>query len=63
VEDPTLRFGDPWVMALVGAVGTTLLAATGCTNKRRRALVAELLGASYRPGQMTYDCAGCAGTG
>jgi hypothetical protein len=52
---PALRFGDPRVMALVGALSTTLLAATGFTNKRLRALVAELLGTPYRPGQMTYD--------
>ena len=52
---PALRFGDPRVMALVGALCTTVLAATGFTNKRLRALVAELLGTPYRPGQMTYD--------
>jgi hypothetical protein len=52
---PALRFGDPRVMALVGALCTTLLAATGFTNKSLRALVAELLGTPYRPGQMTYD--------
>jgi hypothetical protein len=52
---PALRFGDPRVMALAGALCTTVLAATGFTNKRLRALVAELLGTSYRPGQMTYD--------
>ena len=37
---PALRFGDPRVMALVGALCTTLLAATGSTNKSVRALVA-----------------------
>jgi predicted MarR family transcription regulator len=42
-------------MALVGALCTTLLAATGCTNKRLRALVTGLLGTSYSHGQMTYD--------
>jgi hypothetical protein len=52
---PALRFGDPRVMALVGALCTTLLAATGFTNKRLRALAAEPLGTPYRPGQMTYD--------
>jgi hypothetical protein len=50
-----LRFGDPRVMALAGALCTTLLAATGFTNKSLRALVAGLLGTPYRPGQMTYD--------
>jgi len=43
------------VMALVGALCTTLLAATGFTNKSLRALVAELLGTSHSHGQMTYD--------
>jgi hypothetical protein len=52
---PALRFGDPRVMALVGALCTTLLAATGFTNKSLRALVAGLLGTPYRHGQMTYD--------
>jgi hypothetical protein len=52
---PALRFGDLWVMALVGALCTTLLAATGFTNKRLRALVAGLLGTSSSRGQMTYD--------
>jgi hypothetical protein len=50
-----LRFGDPRVMALTGALCQTLLAATGFTNKRLRALIAGLLGSDYRPGQMTYD--------
>jgi hypothetical protein len=40
--------------ALVGALCTTVVAATGFTNKRLRALVAGLLGTPYRPGQMTY---------
>src|SRR6266487_5401134 len=52
---PALRFGDPRVMALVGALCTTVLAATGFTNKSLRALVGGLLGTPYRPGQMTYD--------
>jgi len=52
---PALRFGDPRVMALPGALCQTLLAATGFTNKRLRALIAGLLGSDYRPGQMTYD--------
>src|SRR6266540_1702550 len=42
-------------MALVGALCTTLLAATGFTNKSLRALVGGLLGTSYSHGQMTYD--------
>ena len=52
---PALRFGDPRVMALAGALCQTLLAATGITNKSLRALMTGLLHASYTPGQMTYD--------
>jgi hypothetical protein len=52
---PALRFGDPRVMALTGALCHTLLAATGFTNKSLRALTAGLLGSDYRPSQMTYD--------
>jgi hypothetical protein len=48
---PALRFGDRRVMALVGALCTTVLAATGFTNKRLRALIAGLLGTAYRPGR------------
>jgi predicted MarR family transcription regulator len=42
-------------MALVGALCSTLLAATGFTNKHLRVLIAGLLGSDYRPNQMTYD--------
>jgi hypothetical protein len=52
---PALRFGDPRVMALTGALCHTLLAATGFTNKHLRVLIAGLLGSDYRPNQMTYD--------
>ena len=52
---PALRFGDPRVMALAGALCNTLLAATGITNKSLRALMTGLLHAPYTPGQMTYD--------
>jgi hypothetical protein len=45
-----LRFGDPRVMALPGALCQTLLAATGFTNKRLRAVIAGLLGSDYRSG-------------
>ena len=34
---------------------STLLAATGITNKSLRALMTGLLAAPYTPGQMTYD--------
>ncbi len=50
---PALRFGDPRVMALAGALCQTLLAATGFTNKNLRVLIAGLLGSAYTPGQMT----------
>jgi hypothetical protein len=52
---PALRFGDPRVMALAGALCATLLTATGITNKSLRALMTGLLHAPYTPGQMTYD--------
>jgi hypothetical protein len=52
---PALRFGDPRVMALAGALCTTLLAATGITNKSLRALMTGLLHTTHSPGQMTYD--------
>lgn len=52
---PALRFGDPRVMALAGALCNTLLTATGITNKSLRALMTGLLAAPYSPGQMTYD--------
>jgi hypothetical protein len=52
---PALRFGDPRVMALTGALCQTLLAATGFTNTSLRAVIAGLLGSDYRPSQMTYD--------
>ena len=52
---PALRFGDPRVTALAGALAATLTAATGITNKSLRALITGLLHAPYTPGQMTYD--------
>ena len=52
---PALRFGDPRVTALAGALAATITAATGITNKSLRALIAGLLNARYTPGQMTYD--------
>jgi hypothetical protein len=48
---PALRFGDPRVMALAGALCQTLLAATGFTNKNLRVLTAGLLGSAYTPGR------------
>ena len=53
---PALRFGDPRVTALAGALASTLTAATGITNKSLRALITGLLhNPAYTPGQMTYD--------
>jgi hypothetical protein len=52
---PALRFGDPRVTALAGALCNTLLTASGITNKSLRALMTGLLAAPYTGGQMTYD--------
>jgi hypothetical protein len=50
-----LRFGDPRVMALVGALCIAINAAAGFTNRSLRAQVAGLLGTPYSASQMTYD--------
>ncbi|WP_448072472.1 hypothetical protein [Georgenia yuyongxinii] len=52
---PALRFGDPRVMALVGALLITLNAVTGFTNRSLRAQVSGLLGTEYSMGQASYD--------
>src|SRR3981081_4839339 len=44
---PALRFGDPRVQALAGALCVTLHAVTGLTNKSLRALMTGLLGSNY----------------
>ncbi len=44
---PALRFGDPRVQALAGALCTSVLAVTGITNKSLRALMTGLLGGTY----------------
>ena len=46
---PALRFGDPRVTALAGALAATLAAATGITNKSLRALITRLLHVPYAP--------------
>ena len=54
---PALRFGDPRVQALAGALCASLLAVTGITNKSLRALMTGLLGAPYTMNQASYDLA------
>jgi hypothetical protein len=54
---PALRFGDPRVQALAGALCHTLHAVTGITNKSLRALMTGLLGTSYNTNQASYDLA------
>jgi len=54
---PGLRFGDPRVQALAGALAHTLCAVTGITNKSLRALMTGLLGTSYTMNQASYDLA------
>ena len=51
---PALRFGDPRVMALLGALCVGLNA-IGFTNRSLRAQVSHLLGAAYTTNQMSYD--------
>lgn len=53
-RSPALRFGDPRVMALLGAlcVGLNTL---GFTNPSLRAQVSHLLGAAYTVNQASYD--------
>ena len=50
-----LRFGDPRVMALAGALCAHVLAVGGFTNRSLRARVVTLLGRSYTQSQMSYD--------
>jgi hypothetical protein len=58
-KTPALRFGDPRVMALAGALCQTLLAATGFTNKHLRVLMTGLLGgATRRPDDLRPYLAG-----
>jgi hypothetical protein len=50
-----LRFGDPRVMALAGALCAVLVGVVGFTHRSLRARVAALLGTAYSPNQMSYD--------
>jgi hypothetical protein len=52
---PALRFGDPRVMALVGALCISLNNVVGFTNRSLRAQVSHLLGEAYTRNQMSYD--------
>jgi hypothetical protein len=52
---PALRFGDPRVMALAGALCAFVHTITGFTNRSLRAQVATLLGVPYSMSQMSYD--------
>ncbi|MGH3476513.1 MAG: hypothetical protein ACRDT8_16275 [Micromonosporaceae bacterium] len=52
---PALRFGDPRVMALAGALCAVVHTITGFTNRSLRAQVATLLGVPYSMSQMSYD--------
>ena len=49
-----MRFGDPRVMALFGALCVSLNA-LAFTNRSLRALVSRLLGVPYTVNQMSYD--------
>ena len=55
-RSPGLRFGDPRVMALLGALCIGLNA-LGFTNRSLRAQVSQLLGVTYTANQMSYDLA------
>ena len=52
---PGLRFGDPRVMALAGALANMLCAVTGITNKSLRAWMSGLLGQPYPMTRASYD--------
>jgi hypothetical protein len=55
-RSPALRFGDPRVMALLGALCVGLNA-LGFTNRSLRAQVSHLLGVAYTVNQAGYDLA------
>jgi hypothetical protein len=52
-----MRFGDPRVQALAGALCASLCAVTGITNRSLRALMTGLLGTPYSMTQASYDLA------
>lgn len=55
-RSPALRFGDPRVMALLGALCISLNV-LGFTNRSLRAQVSPLLGVDYTRNQASYDLA------
>jgi hypothetical protein len=52
-----MRFGDPRVQALAGALAVTVCAVTGITNRSLRALMTGLPGVPYAMTQASYDLA------
>jgi hypothetical protein len=52
---PALRFGDPRVMALTGALAISTNVVTGFTNRSLRGQVSALLGVPYSQAQTSYD--------
>jgi hypothetical protein len=52
---PALRFGDPRVMALAGALAISTNLVGGFSNKTLRPLVAGLLGQTYGQARCCYD--------
>jgi hypothetical protein len=52
---PALRFGDPRVQALAGALAITAHLIGGFTNRSLRPLVAALLGEQYSQARCCYD--------
>jgi hypothetical protein len=52
---PALRFGDPRVQALAGALAITAHLIGGFSNKSLRPLMAGLLGEDYSQGRCCYD--------
>ncbi len=52
---PALRFGDPRVQALAGALAITAHLVGGFSNKTLRPLVAGLLGEPYSQARCCYD--------
>jgi hypothetical protein len=60
---PAMRFGDPRVQALAGALAASLCAVTGITNRSLRALMTGLTGTPHTMTQASYDLARLARNG